>query len=64
MAAPHETDVVLVPVPLLKRLILCSEAASETLLSDYANQTGASSAHEAAEEGCRVILDQGYKLDG
>ena len=60
----HENDEVKVSVPLLKSLILFAEAASDVLLSDSANQTASRNAHQAAEEGCRVILDQGFSLDG
>lgn len=64
MEEPHENDEVTVSVPLLKTLILFAEAASDVLLSDSASKIASRQAHQAAEEGCRVILDQGFRLDG
>jgi hypothetical protein len=64
MAPPHETEIVTIPVPLLKQLILFAEAASQAMLAEYANQSSAGCAHVAAACACRLVLDQGFNLDG
>ncbi len=64
MEPPRETEMVMVPVDLMRKLILFAEAASDSLLAEYANAGSATVAHEAAEMGCRVVLDAGFDLNG